>query len=352
MFHGIKIMLDYNLIGIIVLIQIILYYLFKKKLLRFIVKFNLIDKPGKNKIHKSTTPLTGGIILYFSIILYLLFFLILKSNNYVSNLVNDTVLVLFVGCSFAFFIGIIDDILHLKVEKKILALSIFNILLFQQIPFFQSNVLIFNNSFFDTKVSTISISLIISILFFLAYHYALVILDGINGIFGFYSILIFSIFFFVFNMNIVLENFIFYILLILIFITILNMKSELFFGNSGSLLISALIPYLILYFYNQRENEIYFFHFLSLVIVPILDMVRLFVKRLSLGKSPFLKDLNHFHHLLLNKYSVSFSIIIYLALCFIPFLTINFFKFNPVIIVLVQVMIFFYLTRKLRSKSI
>ena len=209
-----------------------------------------------------------------------------------------------------------------------------------------------NNSFFDIKVSTISIGLIISILFFLAYHYALVILDGINGIFGFYSIVIFSIFFFIFNMNLVLENFIFYILIILIFVTFLNLNNELFFGNSGSLLISALIPYFILYFYNQRENDIYFFHFLSLVIIPLLDMVRLFVKRLSLGKSPFLKDLNHFHHLLLNKYPVSISIIIYLALCFIPFLTINFYKFNPVTMVLAQVVVFFYLTSKLRRKSI
>ena len=351
LFYGIKNMFDAKFIGLVVLFQILLYFVFKKKLLKSIVKLKLIDKPGKNKIHKSSIPLTGGIILYISLIFYFLFAYIYSNNFSNYHYINDTILIFFIGVSFAFFIGIVDDMLHLKVEKKILALSIFNILLFQQIGFFQTNIIIFDNSFFNIKINTVSLGLIISILFFLSYHYSLVILDGINGIFGFYSISILAIFFFFFNMNFYLGNFVLYFLLIIIFITILNLKNELFFGNSGSLLISALIPYLILYFYNQRQNDFYSFIFLSLFIVPILDMMRLFIIRLISRRSPFSKDLNHFHHLLLKRYSLNFSIFIYLILCFSPFFIMKFFNINPILLVIIQIIIFFYFANKFKLKK-
>ena len=351
MFCGIKNMFDFKFIGLVVFFQILLYFIFKKKLLKSIVKLKLIDKPGKNKIHKSNIPLTGGIILYISLIFYFLFAYIYSNNFSNYGYINDTILIFFIGASFAFFIGIVDDMLHLKVEKKILALSIFNILLFQQIDFFQTNIIIFDNIFFNIKINTVSLGLIISILFFLSYHYSLVILDGINGIFGFYSISILAIFFFFFNMNFYLGNFVLYFLLIIIFITILNLKNELFFGNSGSLLISALIPYLILYFYNQRQNDFYSFIFLSLFIVPILDMMRLFIIRLISRRSPFSKDLNHFHHLLLKRYSLNFSIFIYLILCFSPFFIMKFFNINPILLVIIQIIIFFYFANKFKLKK-
>ena len=350
-FYGIKNMLNFKFIGLIVLFQILLYFIFKKKILRNIIRLKLIDKPGKNKIHKSNTPLTGGIILFFSLIFYFISAFLFTKNYSNYDIFNDSVLIFFIGGSFAFFIGIIDDILHLKVEKKILALSIFNILLFQQIGFFQTNIIIFDNSFFHLKINTASLGLIISILFFLSYHYALVILDGINGIFGLYSISIFTIFFFFFDMNIYLSNFILYFLLILIFITILNLKNELFFGNSGSLLVSTLIPYFILYFYNQRQNDYYSFIFLTLFIIPVLDMIRLFFNRLIARKSPFSKDLNHFHHLLLKRYSLNFSIFIYLSLCFFPFFMIKFFFINPIILVIIQIITFFYFADKFKPKK-
>ena len=241
--------------------------------------------------------------------------------------------------------------LHLKVEKKILALSIFNILLFQQIIFFQTNIIIFDNSFFNLKINSMSLGLIISVLFFLSYHHALVILDGINGIFGLYSIIILAIFFFFFEMSPYISNFILYLILILIFITILNFRNELFFGNSGSLLIASLIPYFVLYLYNQRQNDFYSFHFFSLFIIPMLDMMRLFFIRLFEKKSPFSKDLNHFHHLLLKKYPLKLSLFIYLSLCFFPFFMIKFNYINPVIMVLIQITIFFYLAKKFKLKK-
>ena len=118
-----------------------------------------------------------------------------------------------------------------------------------------------------------------------------------------------------------------------------------------SLLISALIPYFVLYFYNQRQNDFYSFIFLTLFIIPVLDMTRLFFIRLIARKSPFSKDLNHFHHILLKRYSLNFSIFIYLSLSFLPFFMIKFFFINPIILVLIQIITFFYFTDKFKPKK-
>lgn len=343
-------MQEYNIIIFLVFSQICLYYFFRKRFIREIIKLKLVDKPAKNKIHNSNIPLTGGIILFFSLLTYILVgFVLMKYINPNFKIINDQIIIFFIGFSFAFFIGFVDDMLNFKIEKKIVSLIIFNILLFQQIAFFKTTVLIIDNSFLSLQINTFSISLILSIFFFLAYHHALAILDGINGIFGSYAIIFLFILLMFFKMNIFLSNFIFYTLLILIFLTILNFKNELFFGNSGSLLVSALIPYLILYFYNQRENSIDIFGYLSLVIIPILDMIRLFFIRLFKKQSPFNKDLNHFHHLLLKKYSIHSCVLIYLCLCFVPFILNRFLAVNFVILVICQILAFFYTCNRIKA---
>ena len=79
---------------------------------------------------------------------------------------------------------------------------------------------------------------------------------------------------------------------------------------------SSILPYLTLYIYNIRENDIYIFSYISLIIITTLDMIRLFVVRLVNKKDPFSKDLNHLHHILLNRYDLKTTLIIYCSLCF------------------------------------
>ena len=45
-----------------------------------------------------------------------------------------------------------------------------------------------------------------------------------------------------------------------------------------------------------------------LMMLPGLDMTRLFVQRLLNKKNPFIRDRNHFHHLLHDNYGYSHSI--------------------------------------------
>ena len=339
---GIKNM-QYDYVVYIFLIQVLLYFLFKKKLLKSVIKFRLVDRPGKYKIHKKNTPVTGGLIIFASLILYLFF------SYFENNLINTRIIILFFGVFFVFLIGIIDDIMFITPQKKIIVITLFNILLFQNIDFFKTEILIFDNFLISENISIISLSLFISIFSFLGYHYSLVIIDGINGLFGAYIIVLLLILLIYFNLDYEFKNLILYLILSLLFVTALNINGDLFLGNSGSLMLGTFVPYLLICIYNIRETSFSIFIFISLVIIPISDMVRLFFIRILNRKSPFQKDLKHFHHLLIARYPLHITLILYLMLCFFPFIIINHFKIDALFVVMIQIATFFTLSFYLKK---
>ena len=340
--------MQYDYLISVFLIHILLYFFFKKRFLKSVVKFKLVDRPGKNKLHKKNVPVTGGIIIFISLILYLF------SNYFLpyfeKDIIDEKILIFFFGTFFVFFIGLIDDVLNLKAQKKIIIITIFNILLFQNIDFFKTSMLIFNNFIISENVNIISLSLFFSIFGFLSYHYSLVIMDGINGLFGAYVIILLLLLLIFFDLDYELKNLILYLIFSLLFVTVLNLNGDLFLGNSGSLMVGTLVPYLLIYLYNARENDFSIFTFISLVIIPILDMIRLFFIRILDRKSPFQKDMIHMHHLLIARFSLFTSLTFYLTLCFLPFVLINQFNVDPLIIVLIQASSFFTLAFSLNKK--
>ena len=329
------------------IILISIFFLLNKKFLKLILKYKLIDKPGKNKIHKNNIPVTGGIILIIGIFLFLVVFS--KFFGF-ENGYNKTILTIAFAAFLTFFIGIYDDILYISSKKKILVVTIINILIFQNIEFFQIRVLIFDNSFFNFRLSVMLISLILSIICFLAFHYSLTIIDGINGVFGTYNVIYLIIILFYFELEKEIQNFIYFLILLNFFVTYLNLKGLLFYGNSGSLTMSSILAYFTLYIYNIRENDIYIFSYISLIIIPILDMIRLFFARLLNKKDPFSKDLNHLHHILLNRYNLNTTLIIYSTLCFLPFSISKYFKINEIILILLQILIFIFIIKNKKIK--
>ena len=92
--------------------------------------------------------------------------------------------------------------------------------------------------------------------------------------------------------------------------------NKVFLGDAGSLLIGTLISVYLFHVlgleYTFREtfkiNKPLFT--MSLIIYPLIDLLRIFIIRISNKKSPFSPDQNHIHHLLLNKGFSHFSIVL------------------------------------------
>ena len=126
---------------------------------------------------------------------------------------------------------------------------------------------------------------------------------------------------------------------------IFNFNGNLILGDSGSYLLSSIIGCTFIYQYNYFDNYLYGDEIFIILLIPSIDMLRLFVVRSLNKKNPFKGDLNHMHHLLKKKYEniiktnfglslfyvIPFLCLIagfktYLILCFYCILYISFLK--------------------------
>jgi UDP-N-acetylmuramyl pentapeptide phosphotransferase/UDP-N-acetylglucosamine-1-phosphate transferase len=82
---------------------------------------------------------------------------------------------------------------------------------------------------------------------------------------------------------------------------------KVFLGDSGSLFLGGVVSIYVIYSLNNSYiiKEDYDLHkilfILSILVYPIVDLIRVFFLRIKMGKSPFIADNNHLHHLLLKK---------------------------------------------------
>tara|TARA_S200000501_G_scaffold276694_1_gene260558 strand:- start:222 stop:1154 length:933 start_codon:yes stop_codon:yes gene_type:complete len=108
----------------------------------------------------------------------------------------------------------------------------------------------------------------------------------------------------------------------------LNFKKEnkVFLGDAGSLLFGTLIAIYLFHVlgtdYTFKEpyqmNKPLFT--MSLIIYPLIDLLRVFIIRISNKKSPFSPDKNHIHHRLLNNGYSHFIIVSIIQLTSLIFL--------------------------------
>jgi UDP-GlcNAc:undecaprenyl-phosphate GlcNAc-1-phosphate transferase len=99
-------------------------------------------------------------------------------------------------------------------------------------------------------------------------------------------------------------------------------------GDGGVYLLSYVISYIFIKSYNKNlfvADEIFF-----IMLLPGLDMLRVFLLRLINGKNPFKPDRTHLHHLLLNYFSDRYVFLIIFIYIFLVILLYYF--INPIIL--------------------
>tara|TARA_B110000196_G_C20724707_1_gene465837 strand:- start:47 stop:583 length:537 start_codon:yes stop_codon:yes gene_type:complete len=128
---------------------------------------------------------------------------------------------------------------------------------------------------------------------------ALNMFDGINLQVGTYLLMILIFIFFKDSFQI-LSLIIFFPLVVFLF---LNFSDRSFLGDNGSLLIAYLVSYLIIKTYNNEYSTFSIEEIFILMMLPGMDMFRLFIERIYNKKNPFKPDSKHIHHFLLKKYN-------------------------------------------------
>lgn len=290
----------------------------------------IYDNPDNiRKIHTLPVPLLGGYIFFLSFIVNLIFFY--KDLNFDFFLLIS---LLFLS-SFFLILGLNDDRSSLTPSKKTIIILI---LLFLIIPFNEKlivNSLIFKN--FDYVINLNQANIFFTIFCIYFFFNLINFSDGANGItvsLGIFWLIIFIIFG---SLN---DYFLIFLLLSLILILVFNLQNKLFLGNSGSSVISVVFAALFIINYNIdysiKCDEIFLLMFL-----PAIDTIRVTINRIIKNKSPFDPDKNHFHHLLLRRFSKDIIFLPYTLLSVLPFLLSSF--INTLTVFICSIIIYFIL---------
>ena len=321
-----------NIFASHILLNLFIFYFFdslKKKI-------NIYDYPDqKKKLHKRATPLMGGVIFLFNLILFLM----------LNNLSLTTLELSILLCSASFLlIGIYDDKFDLSPYFKFLSLAIILLIFF----IFNEKMIItsFNIYNYEIRFSE-NIGISFSILCILLFVNALNLFDGINlqsSLYGLFCLtfLIFRGLFF---------EIISIIIIPLLLIIHLNSKNKTFMGDSGTLFLGSIISLIVIANYTKTNflttDEIFLLMFL-----PGMDMLRLFIERIVHGKNPLIGDREHLHHYFVRLYNYRFSISSIFAISILPLL-INFFIRSEFVIIFFTIFYFIllvFLKKKLTKK--
>ena len=106
----------------------------------------------------------------------------------------------------------------------------------------------------------------------------------------------------------------------------LKKQNKVFLGDSGSLLLGGLISIYVIYILTNNyiikpKFDIHKIIFvISILLYPIVDIIRIFFLRIYLRKSPFEPDKRHIHHFLLRKTNRHYKVTILITLISIVFI--------------------------------
>ena len=329
-----------------------IYFLFL-----FITIFNLIvffkfetisqnlaffDKPdGKLKKHLKPVSFNGGLIILINLCLIIFF---LELLNFKNSVFENNFMFGFILLSTLFYlIGLMDDLINLSPNKKLIFLFISTIIV---IYFFPSINLEHIKITFLKDIFYFKYSKIFLVLSFALLANAMNMFDGIN----LQLILFTSFLFIIFILKGFLPIFFSLLLICLIFLAILNYKNKVFLGDGGAYLISVIVGCAFIYQYKNFGNFFYGDEVFVILIIPAIDMLRLFFMRVIKKKSPFKGDLNHLHHIVNNfTKNNNFTILITISLSIFPALLLIF-NIETYIILLLSLIIYFCLISYLRFK--
>ena len=315
------------------IINLFIIFFFYNPLVRIL---NCYDHPNNlRKIHKKKIAKVGGFLIIFNI---LIFYAISFNNTVI--LKEDIFFIL--GCVLFFLLGYFDDKIDINAYLKFFFQITFLLLL---IIF--NNDLSINNiniSFLNKKILLGEFSIFFTILCYLLFINAFNMLDGINISAAVYAILL--LVFLYLHQN----NIIFIVLIIsLLFFLIKNYQNKLFLGNNGSYLLGFILSF---FFIDLNITKVISAEEIFLaMIIPGLDMLRLYIQRIYNKKNPFKADLNHLHHILLKKFSYYKAVIYLLLILCIPIFLNYFFEVSKkiyliIFITILYVSLIIYLLKK------
>ena len=297
-----------------------------------------IDKPDKKrKFHSKPTPLAGGQLIVLNIFLYYLIYIFFENfleKEFFFNEIESFNYFIIISLSI-FLLGFIDDKIDLNANSKFLILLLMILFLL----FFDKDIALnkLQFSFYNREFFLNEFAIFFTIFCFLVFINAFNMFDGINLQSSFYSLFIFFYILFFYSNSLFIKI----LIISLIAFSYLNLKNKSFLGDSGSLLISFIISYLFIKLYNYEYIK-YADEIVLFMLIPGLDLTRLFIMRILKKKNPLTSDRNHLHHVLIKKNSLKKTLFLIFSLISLP-LILKYLNINNINVILITIFVFSFL---------
>lgn len=307
--------------------------------------------------HEELTPTLGGIAI-FAATLITYFIWDTPSESHELHLTFSALIILF-------FLGIKDDILILSPTKKLLIQIAASALVIGL-----SNLRIINfYGLLNITHIPFTYGLILTIFIFITLINAFNLIDGIDGLAGMVGLLISSMYIYMFYKN---NEYSYAILSSALSGSLIGFlrynwstKNKIFMGDTGSLIVGFLISvFSIKYIYinstyivNPQLDKNSPMMVICILLIPIFDTLRMFIIRIKEGRSPFIGDRKHLHHLLIDNGLSHVEASVMLVSCNLLFIIIyvfflDTFSINRLLLILFIVFLIYCLFAYLLSKRL
>lgn len=298
LFKFVKMALYYSILFTIALVST--WWIFKK-VLKIAVLKNIVDNPDARKIQKVPTPVLGGIAVFFGMILSMTVTGLFYETSSLFAIMGLLVIMVYVGT--------MDDILSLSPYIRFL-IEIIVILLLIFCNHYSLND--FHGLWGIGDISE-CISIPLTVFVCVGIMNAINLIDGVNGLCSGFCIMACAVFAGAFIWGDDKEAASLAVLSVgalipFFFHNVFGLKSKMFLGDGGSLLMGTVISSFVIGALNTNSplaekvdpNFGLIPFAIAILAIPIFDTLRVMSRRIMKGKSPFSPDKTHLHHLLFD----------------------------------------------------
>ena len=261
-------------------------------------RMGLVDHPGGRKQHDGVIPLTGGLAIFAGFCFGLL--LVDESIRPFASLI--------VGMGLMLVTGVIDDLIDISPSAKLSAQVLAAILM---VSWGEVQIHSLGNLIGIKPVLLGEWAIPFTVLCVLVLVNAVNMSDGTDGLAGGFSAVALLMFLAVGSyagasrtvmavIGILLATVVAFLLFNMRFPG--RCKARIFLGDSGSLMLGFALAWLAVYLsQSPRGVSVYPVTIAWIVVLPVLDVLTLYLRRILKGRSPFSADREHLHHVLLRS---------------------------------------------------
>ena len=284
---------------ILVLVAFVATWAIYGPTLRIAMQKGIVDNPDERKLQKRPVPTLGGVVVFFGIAVGLLFF---KTMFY-----QTALLPVLAAMIIMLYVGTIDDIVSISpVKRLMIEVGVALLMIYGS----RSCILNFQE-LWGAGLIPLALAIPLTVLTIVGLINAINLIDGVDGLLsgfgilicGFYGLLCFLAHDY---SNAALAAVTIGALLTFFLHNVFGIKSKMFLGDGGSMLLGVLVSWLVISIlgghFHIREyldgrvdfNLIAFT--LAVVAIPVADTLRVMTVRICEGRSPLLPDNKHLHH--------------------------------------------------------